>query len=176
MRQFRYRVTIDQRPHNLYEQKPWSYGNQAIINLSLELSPPREKMMSHSYCLFLDWHGHFFYCLYRFGADLGYWPLVQTPGVAYIVNTGAGQSPASVLNNTLVSSWPTVLLVFVTSLLAGLFIWILVSFYRSTKNLSFYIHISTEFLPSMEIACLYLNSKTWKCQGLSRSNLSLFRV
>ena len=106
-------------------------------------------------------HGHFFYRFSRFGAELGYWPLVQTPGVAYIVNTGAGQSPASVLNNTLMSSWPAVLLVFVTSLLAGLFIWILVSFYGSKKQkLLFYIHISKDFLHSMEIVCVKLNSKT----------------
>ena len=63
----------------------------------------------------------------KYGVDLGYWPLVQTPGVAYVVNTDVGSSPSNALSNSLVSCWPAVLLVFVMSLLAGFVIWILVS-------------------------------------------------
>ena len=63
----------------------------------------------------------------KYGVDLGYWPLVQTPGVAYIVNTGVGTSPSDALNNTLTSCWPALLLVFVMSLLAGFLMWIVVS-------------------------------------------------
>ena len=60
---------------------------------------------------------------------MGYWPLIQTPGVAYVVNTDTGYSSSAVLNNALLSCWPAVLLVFVTSLLAGFLMWILVSCY-----------------------------------------------
>lgn len=63
----------------------------------------------------------------KYGVDLGYWPLVQTPGVAYVVNTGMGTSPSDALSSSLASCWPAVLLVFVMSLLAGFLIWILVS-------------------------------------------------
>ena len=64
----------------------------------------------------------------RFGAGHGYWPVVQTPGVAHIVNTGDGYSPSNALNNTLVSCWAALLLVFVMSLLSGFLMWILVIF------------------------------------------------
>lgn len=70
----------------------------------------------------------------KYGVDLGYWPLVQTPGVAYIVNTGVGNSPSDALNNTLASCWPAVLLVFVMSLLAGFLMWILVSYICRTAD------------------------------------------
>lgn len=63
----------------------------------------------------------------KYGVDFGYWPLVQTPGVAYVVNTDVGTSPSDALNNTLTSCLPAVLLVFVMSLLAGFVMWILVS-------------------------------------------------
>ena len=62
----------------------------------------------------------------RFSVDFGYWPLIQTPGVAYIVNTG-GFAPSAALNRTLINCWPAVLIVFVTSLIAGFLMWILVS-------------------------------------------------
>lgn len=62
----------------------------------------------------------------RFGVDFGYWPLIQTPGVAYIVNT-RGFAPSAALNRTLINCWPAVLIVFVTSLIAGFLMWILVS-------------------------------------------------
>ena len=62
----------------------------------------------------------------KFGAEHGYWPLVQTPGVAYIVNTGDSYTPSDALNDTLLDCWAALLVVFVTSLLAGLIIWILV--------------------------------------------------
>lgn len=64
----------------------------------------------------------------RFGAGHGYWPVVQTPGVAHIVNTADGYSPSNALNNTLVSCWAALLLVFVMSLLSGFLMWILVIF------------------------------------------------
>ncbi len=63
----------------------------------------------------------------KYGVDLGYWPLVQTPGVAYIVNTDIGASPSDVLSNTLTSCWPALLIVVVMSLLAGFLMWIVVS-------------------------------------------------
>nr|XP_058971065.1 uncharacterized protein LOC131797458 [Pocillopora verrucosa] len=63
----------------------------------------------------------------KFGAEHGYWPLVQTPGVAYIVNTGDSYTPSDALNDTLLDCWAALLVVFVTSLLAGLIIWILES-------------------------------------------------
>ena len=62
----------------------------------------------------------------RFGVDFGYWPLIETPGVAYIVNTG-GFAPSAALNRTLMNCWPAVLIVFVTSLIAGFLMWIFVS-------------------------------------------------
>ena len=64
----------------------------------------------------------------KYGVDLGYWPLVQTPGVAYVVNTDVGTSPSDALSSSLASCWPAVLLVFVMSLLAGFLMWILVSY------------------------------------------------
>lgn len=63
----------------------------------------------------------------KYGVDLGYVPMVQTPGVAYMVNTDIGLSPSDVLSNTLASSWPALLMVFVMSLLAGFLMWIIVS-------------------------------------------------
>ena len=46
--------------------------------------------------------------------------------MAYIVNTG-GFAPSAALNKTLINCWPAVLIVFVTSLIAGFLMWILVS-------------------------------------------------
>ncbi|XP_022800571.1 uncharacterized protein LOC111338361 [Stylophora pistillata] len=63
----------------------------------------------------------------KFGAEHGYWPLVQTPGVAYIVNTGDSYTPSDALNDTLFECWAALLLVFATSLLAGFIMWILES-------------------------------------------------
>ena len=66
----------------------------------------------------------------HFAKEFGYHGPVESPGMAYIINTNTQDDvPNAVLNN-IISCWPAVTLFIVITYLSGLLVWAVVSRYR----------------------------------------------
>ena len=66
----------------------------------------------------------------HFAKEFGYHGLVDSPGMAYIINTNSQDDvPNAVLNN-IISCWSVVTLFMVITYLSGLAMWVVVSYFR----------------------------------------------
>ena len=66
----------------------------------------------------------------HFAKEFGYHGLVESPGMAYIINTNSQDDvPNAVLNN-IISCWSVVTLFMVITYLSGLAMWVVVSYFR----------------------------------------------
>ena len=66
----------------------------------------------------------------HFAKEFGYHGLVESPGMAYIINTNSQDDvPNAVLNN-IISCWSVVTLFMVITYLSGLAVWVVVSYFR----------------------------------------------
>ena len=66
----------------------------------------------------------------HFAKEFGYHGLVDSPGMAYIINTNSQDDvPNAVLNN-IISCWSIVTLFMVITYLSGLAVWVVVSYFR----------------------------------------------
>ena len=66
----------------------------------------------------------------HFAKEFGYHGLVESPGMAYIINTNSQDDvPNAVLNN-IISCWSVVILFMVITYLSGLAVWVVVSYFR----------------------------------------------
>ena len=66
----------------------------------------------------------------HFAKEFGYHGLVESPGMAYIINTNSQDDvPNAVLNN-IISCWSIVTLFMVITYLSGLAVWVVVSYFR----------------------------------------------
>ena len=66
----------------------------------------------------------------HFAKEFGYHGLVDSPGMAYIINTNSQDDvPNAVLNN-IISCWSVVTLFMVITYLSGLAVWVVVSYFR----------------------------------------------
>ena len=79
----------------------------------------------------------FFFPVYGFkdqthvAKEFGYHGLVESPGMAYIINTNSQDDvPNAVLNN-IISCWSIVTLFMVITYLSGLAVWVVVSYFRT---------------------------------------------
>ena len=67
----------------------------------------------------------------HFAKEFGYHGLVESPGMAYIINTNSQDDvPNAVLNN-IISCWSIVTLFMVITYLSGLAVWVVVSYFRT---------------------------------------------
>ena len=67
----------------------------------------------------------------HFAKEFGYHGLVESPGMAYIINTNSQDDvPNAVLNN-IISCWSIVTLFMVITYLSGLAVWAVVSYFRT---------------------------------------------
>ena len=67
----------------------------------------------------------------HFAKEFGYHGLVESPGMAYIINTNSQDDvPNAVLNN-IISCWSIVTLFMIITYLSGLAVWVVVSYFRT---------------------------------------------
>ena len=67
----------------------------------------------------------------HFAKEFGYHGLVESPGMAYIINTNSQDDvPNAVLNN-IISCWSIVTLFMVITYLSGLAVWVVVRYFRT---------------------------------------------
>ena len=63
----------------------------------------------------------------RFAKEYGYHGVVDSPGIAHVVNTKTGESIATKMFKNIIGSWPPVALAFLLTYIAGVAIWVVVS-------------------------------------------------
>ena len=63
----------------------------------------------------------------HFAKEFGYHGLVESPGMAYIINTNSQDEMSNVMINNIISCWPAVMLFMIITYLSGLVVWAVVS-------------------------------------------------
>ena len=87
----------------------------------------------------------------HFAEEFGYHGLVESPGMAYIVNTNSHDDMPNAVLMKVVSCWPAMALLFMITYLAGLIIWSVVS-----QEIQRYLSIVMRMLASIERPSLVL--------------------
>ena len=67
----------------------------------------------------------------HFAKEFGYHGLVESPGMAYIINTNSQDDVANAVLNNIISCWSIVTLFMVITYLSGLAVWVVVSYFRT---------------------------------------------
>ena len=76
----------------------------------------------------------------HFVREFGYHGLVESPGMAYIINTNSQDDvPNAVLNN-IISCWSIVTLFMVITYLSGLAVWVVVSYFRTGFQIQKFVY------------------------------------
>ena len=79
----------------------------------------------------------------HFAKEFGYHGLVESPGMAYIINTNSQDDvPNAVLNN-IISCWSVVTLFMVITYLSGLAVWVVVSYFRTGFQIQKFVYSSS---------------------------------
>ena len=79
----------------------------------------------------------------HFAQEFGYHGLVESPGMAYIINTNSQDDvPNAVLNN-IISCWSIVTLFMVITYLSGLAVWVVVSYFRTGFQIQKFVYSSS---------------------------------
>ena len=79
----------------------------------------------------------------HFAKEFGYHGLVESPGMAYIINTNSQDDvPNAVLNN-IISCWSIVTLFMVITYLSGLAVWVVVSYIRTGFQIQKFVYSSS---------------------------------
>ena len=79
----------------------------------------------------------------HFAKEFGYHGLVESPGMAYIINTNSQDDvPNAVLNN-IISCWSIVTLFMVITYLSGLAVWVVVSYFRTGFQTQKFVYSSS---------------------------------
>ena len=79
----------------------------------------------------------------HFAKEFGYHGLVESPGMAYIINTNSQDDvPNAVLNNS-ISCWSIVTLFMVITYLSGLAVWVVVSYFRTGFQTQKFVYSSS---------------------------------
>ena len=79
----------------------------------------------------------------HFAKEFGYHGLVESPGMAYIINTNSQDDvPNAVLNN-IISCWSVVTLFMVITYLSGLAVWVVVSYFRTGFQTQKFVYSSS---------------------------------
>lgn len=79
----------------------------------------------------------------HFAKEFGYHGLVESPGMAYIINTNSQDDvPNAVLNN-IISCWSVVILFMVITYLSGLAVWVVVSYFRKGFQTEKFVYSSS---------------------------------
>ena len=79
----------------------------------------------------------------HFAKEFGYHGLVESPGMAYIINTNSQDDvPNAVLNN-IISCWSVVTLFMVITYLSGLAVWVVVSYFRTRFQIEQFVYSSS---------------------------------
>ena len=79
----------------------------------------------------------------HFAKEFGYHGLVESPGMAYIINTNSQDDvPNAVLNN-IISCWSIVTLFMVITYLSGLAVWVVVSYFRTGFQIQKFVYSSS---------------------------------
>ena len=79
----------------------------------------------------------------HFAEEFGYHGLVESPGMAYIINTNSQDDvPNAVLNN-IISCWSIVTLFMVITYLSGLAVWVVVSYFRTGFQTQKFVYSSS---------------------------------
>lgn len=64
----------------------------------------------------------------KFRHEFGYLGMVESPGIAYVINTNYGANMSTSLLNSVFASWPLALFSIFLAYLAGYVIWIVVRY------------------------------------------------
>ena len=67
----------------------------------------------------------------HFAKEFGYHGLVESPGMAYIINTNSQDDVTNAVLNNIISCWSIVTLFMVITYLSGLAVWVVVSYFRT---------------------------------------------
>ena len=67
----------------------------------------------------------------HFAKEFGYHGLVESPGMAYIINTNSQDDVPNAVINNIISCWSIVTLFMVITYLSGLAVWVVVSYFRT---------------------------------------------
>ena len=79
----------------------------------------------------------------HFAKEFGYHGLVDSPGMAYIINTNSQDDvPNAVLNN-IISCWSVVTLFMVITYLSGLAVWVVVSYFLTGFQTQKFVYSSS---------------------------------
>ena len=79
----------------------------------------------------------------HFAKEFGYHGLVESPGMAYIINTNSQDDvPNAVLNN-IISCWSIVTLFMVITYLSGLAVWVVVSYFPTGFQIQKFVYSSS---------------------------------
>ena len=79
----------------------------------------------------------------HFAKEFGYHGLVESPGMAYIINTNSQDDvPNAVLNN-IISCWSIVTLFMVITYLSGLAVWVVVSYFLTGFQTQKFVYSSS---------------------------------
>ena len=79
----------------------------------------------------------------HFAKEFGYHGLVESPGMAHIINTNSQDDvPNAVLNN-IISCWSIVTLFMVITYLSGLAVWVVVSYFRTGFQIQKFVYSSS---------------------------------
>ena len=79
----------------------------------------------------------------HFAKEFGYHGLVDSPGMAYIINTNSQDDvPNAVLNN-IISCWSIVTLFMVITYLSGLAVWVVVSYFLTGFQTQKFVYSSS---------------------------------
>lgn len=75
-----------------------------------------------------------------YSADYRYIPLVESPGVAFIIIEKEGLSPSQRLVNEVFATWPYMIITTLLAALAGIVIWFLVGNNLLARRLIYFMH------------------------------------
>ena len=79
----------------------------------------------------------------HFAKEFGYHGLVESPGMAYIINTNSQDDvPNAVLNN-IISCWSIVTLFMVITYLSGLAVWVVVRYFLTGFQIQKFVYSSS---------------------------------
>jgi hypothetical protein len=74
----------------------------------------------------------------RYQGDYRYIPLVESPGFAFLLLRPETESPLIAIVNSILATWPYILITLLMALLAGIVVWFMVCIFR-LFNIEFWI-------------------------------------
>ena len=79
----------------------------------------------------------------HFAKEFGYHGLVESPGMAYIINTNSQDDVTNAVLNNIISCWSIVTLFMVITYLSGLAVWVVVSYFRTGFQIQKFVYSSS---------------------------------